>query len=51
MELAEKVFDEMCIKELVSWNPRINGYVSVGDGFSSIWPFFSVKCKFWNELP
>ncbi|KAJ0077033.1 hypothetical protein Patl1_35928 [Pistacia atlantica] len=33
---AEKVFDEMRIRDLVSWNSMISGYHSVGDGFSAL---------------
>ncbi|PKI78665.1 pentatricopeptide repeat-containing protein At4g35130, chloroplastic [Punica granatum] len=36
IELSERVFDELCVKDLVSWNSMISGYVSVGDGFSSL---------------
>ncbi|KAA8546134.1 hypothetical protein F0562_020972 [Nyssa sinensis] len=34
--LAEKVFEDMLVRDLVSWNSMISGYVSVGDGWSSL---------------
>ncbi|XP_022754258.1 pentatricopeptide repeat-containing protein At2g22410, mitochondrial-like isoform X2 [Durio zibethinus] len=30
LELASKVFDESCVRDLVSWNSLINGYVRSG---------------------
>lgn len=36
IEYAERVFEEMPVKDLVSWNSMIGGYVSVGDGWSSL---------------
>ncbi|GAB2287033.1 Pentatricopeptide repeat-containing protein At2g22410, mitochondrial [Dionaea muscipula] len=30
LEAARKVFDEMCVRDLVSWNSLINGYVHRG---------------------
>ncbi|PQQ14466.1 pentatricopeptide repeat-containing protein [Prunus yedoensis var. nudiflora] len=36
IEYAERVFEEMPVKDLVSWNSMICGYVSVGDGWSSL---------------
>ncbi|CAI0468915.1 unnamed protein product [Linum tenue] len=35
-ELAEKVFEEMPQRDLVSWNSMVAGYLSAGDGFSSL---------------
>lgn len=35
IERAEKVFWEMQIKDLVSWNTMVSAYVMVGDGWSS----------------
>ncbi|KVH96519.1 Pentatricopeptide repeat-containing protein [Cynara cardunculus var. scolymus] len=32
---AEKVFDEMPIRDLVSWNSMINGYIMISDGLAS----------------
>ncbi|XP_050230810.1 pentatricopeptide repeat-containing protein At4g35130, chloroplastic [Mercurialis annua] len=31
IEIAEKVFDEMPIRDLVSWNSMVSGYLLVGD--------------------
>lgn len=36
VDCAEKVFDEMPMKDLVSWNSMISGYHSVGDGLSAL---------------
>ncbi|KAI5315139.1 hypothetical protein L3X38_044315 [Prunus dulcis] len=36
IEYAERVFEEMPVKDVVSWNSMIGGYVSVGDGWSSL---------------
>ncbi|XP_043709185.1 pentatricopeptide repeat-containing protein At4g35130, chloroplastic [Telopea speciosissima] len=36
IEFAEKVFEEMPLRDLVSWNSMISGYVSVGDGRKSL---------------
>lgn len=36
IEYAERVFEEMPVKDMVSWNSMIGGYVSVGDGWSSL---------------
>ncbi|KAL3641410.1 hypothetical protein CASFOL_016378 [Castilleja foliolosa] len=30
LEAARKVFDESCVRDLVSWNSMINGYVRIG---------------------
>ncbi|GKC18246.1 3-oxoacyl-[acyl-carrier-protein] synthase II, chloroplastic isoform X1, partial [Tanacetum coccineum] len=35
IELAEKVFDEMTLRDLVSWNSMINGYTLDWEGFVS----------------
>ncbi|CAA0807701.1 Pentatricopeptide repeat-containing protein -chloroplastic [Striga hermonthica] len=36
IEGAEKIFGRMLVKDLVSWNSMISGYVSFGDGWSSL---------------
>lgn len=36
VECAERVFDEMPVRDMVSWNSMIGGYCSVGDGVSSL---------------
>ncbi|KAJ4715941.1 Pentatricopeptide repeat-containing protein [Melia azedarach] len=36
VECAERVFDEMLVRDLVSWNSMIGGYCRVGDGLSSL---------------
>ncbi|RVW96711.1 Pentatricopeptide repeat-containing protein, chloroplastic [Vitis vinifera] len=36
IESAEMVFREMPVRDLVSWNSMISGYVSVGDGWRSL---------------
>ncbi|XP_062081547.1 pentatricopeptide repeat-containing protein At4g35130, chloroplastic [Humulus lupulus] len=40
---AEKVFEEMSVKDLVSWNSLISGYVIVGDGRSSLARFLDMQ--------
>lgn len=35
-DLAEKVFGEMRARDVVSWNSMISGFLSVGDGWSSL---------------
>ncbi|KAL5728205.1 hypothetical protein ACHQM5_001317 [Ranunculus cassubicifolius] len=32
IECAERVFDEMPVKDLVSWNSMMSGYLNVGNG-------------------
>ncbi|KAL5788943.1 hypothetical protein ACOSP7_005892 [Xanthoceras sorbifolium] len=39
VECAERVFDEMPVRDLVSWNSMISGYHIVGDGMSSLMYF------------
>ncbi|CAK7329448.1 unnamed protein product [Dovyalis caffra] len=39
IELAEKVFDDMPVRDLVSWNSMISGYQIVGEGMSSLMCF------------
>ncbi|KAL3597527.1 hypothetical protein D5086_009164 [Populus alba] len=39
IELAEKVFDEMPVRDLVSWNSMVSGYQIDGDGLSSLMCF------------
>lgn len=36
IEKSEKIFEDMPIKDLVSWNSMISGYVSVGDSWKSL---------------
>ncbi|KAF8020640.1 hypothetical protein BT93_G1160 [Corymbia citriodora subsp. variegata] len=36
VDLAEKVFGEMCERDVVSWNAMISGFLSGGDGWSSL---------------
>ncbi|KAK9056101.1 hypothetical protein SSX86_027189 [Deinandra increscens subsp. villosa] len=36
IDFAEKVFDEMPVRDLVSWNTMINGYILVNDGLRSL---------------
>ncbi|KAK9690707.1 hypothetical protein RND81_09G148600 [Saponaria officinalis] len=39
VEHSERLFEEMVIKDLVSWNSMISGYVSVGDGCNALMCF------------
>ncbi|KAK0580431.1 hypothetical protein LWI29_001939 [Acer saccharum] len=39
VECAERVFDEMPVRDLVSWNSMISGYHIVGDSVSSLMCF------------
>ncbi|KAJ6708061.1 PENTATRICOPEPTIDE REPEAT-CONTAINING PROTEIN [Salix viminalis] len=39
IELAEKVFDEMPVRDLVSWNSMVSGYQIDGNGLSSLMCF------------
>ncbi|XP_030491480.2 pentatricopeptide repeat-containing protein At4g35130, chloroplastic isoform X2 [Cannabis sativa] len=43
VQCAEKVFEEMPVKDLVSWNSLISGYVTVGDGRSSLARFLEMQ--------
>ncbi|KAG6653559.1 pentatricopeptide repeat-containing protein At4g35130, chloroplastic [Carya illinoinensis] len=43
IELAERVFGEMPVRDLVSWNAMISGYVAVGNGWSSLVCFFEMQ--------
>ncbi|KAF4363894.1 hypothetical protein G4B88_004194 [Cannabis sativa] len=43
VQCAEKVFEEMLVKDLVSWNSLISGYVTVGDGRSSLARFLEMQ--------
>ena len=43
IECAVKVFEEMHVKDLVSWNALISGYVAVGDGRSSLACFLNMQ--------
>ncbi|KAF5449027.1 hypothetical protein F2P56_029515 [Juglans regia] len=43
IELAERVFGEMPVRDLVSWNSMISGYVAVGNGWSSLVCFFEMQ--------
>ncbi|KAJ0700122.1 putative tetratricopeptide-like helical domain superfamily [Helianthus annuus] len=43
IEFAEKVFDEMPVRDLVSWNSMINGYILVNDGLSSLECVFEMQ--------
>ncbi|XP_010265494.1 PREDICTED: pentatricopeptide repeat-containing protein At4g35130, chloroplastic [Nelumbo nucifera] len=36
IEFGERIFEEMPVRDLVSWNSIIGGYVSVGDGVNSL---------------
>ncbi|KAM0025786.1 putative tetratricopeptide-like helical domain superfamily, DYW domain-containing protein [Helianthus debilis subsp. tardiflorus] len=43
IEFAEKVFDEMPVRDLVSWNSMINGYILVNDGLRSLECVFEMQ--------
>lgn len=43
IESVEKVFREMPVRDLVSWNSMISGYVSVGDGRRSLSYFHEMQ--------
>ena len=43
VEFAERVFGEMPVRDLVSWNSMISGYVSVGDCWSSLMCFWEMQ--------
>ena len=43
IESAEKVFQEMPVRDLVSWNSMISGYVSVGNGWGSLTCFHEMQ--------
>ncbi|XVF00838.1 hypothetical protein REPUB_Repub04eG0036700 [Reevesia pubescens] len=48
VELGEKVFKEMPLRDLVSWNSMVSGYQLVGDGLSSLvllWEMVSVGVR------
>ncbi|XP_065865478.1 pentatricopeptide repeat-containing protein At4g35130, chloroplastic [Euphorbia lathyris] len=47
IELAEKVFDEMPVRDMVSWNSMISGYQLVGNGLKSL-IFFRNMIDFGN---
>ncbi|KAL0365699.1 UNVERIFIED_CONTAM: Pentatricopeptide repeat-containing protein, chloroplastic [Sesamum angustifolium] len=49
IEDSEKVFECMPVRDLVSWNSMISGYVSVGDGWSSLIVFREMQ-KFGLKL-
>ncbi|XP_059647433.1 pentatricopeptide repeat-containing protein At4g35130, chloroplastic [Cornus florida] len=39
IKLAERVFENMLVRDLVSWNSMISGYVSVSDGWGALMCF------------
>ncbi|KAH6777078.1 hypothetical protein C2S52_007490 [Perilla frutescens var. hirtella] len=39
VEDSEKIFEWMPVRDLVSWNSMVSGYVSAGDGWSSLMCF------------
>nr|XP_023879619.1 pentatricopeptide repeat-containing protein At4g35130, chloroplastic-like [Quercus suber]POE76647.1 pentatricopeptide repeat-containing protein, chloroplastic [Quercus suber] len=43
IEFAERVFREMPVRDLVSWNSMISGYVASGDGCSSLMCFYEMQ--------
>ncbi|XP_057501463.1 pentatricopeptide repeat-containing protein At4g35130, chloroplastic isoform X2 [Actinidia eriantha] len=43
IELAERVFEEMPVRDLVSWNSMISGYVSIGEGWNALFCFREVQ--------
>ncbi|KAL7237080.1 hypothetical protein ACSBR1_020201 [Camellia fascicularis] len=36
IELSERVFEDLLVRDLVSWNSMISGYVSVGKGWNAL---------------
>ncbi|KAI3446289.1 hypothetical protein Pfo_002954 [Paulownia fortunei] len=49
VEDSEKIFECMPVRDLVSWNSMISGYVSAGDGWSSLMCFQKMQ-KFGLKL-
>ncbi|XP_069145676.1 pentatricopeptide repeat-containing protein At1g31430-like [Solanum lycopersicum] len=45
VECARMVFDEMCRRNLVTWNAVISGYVQNGMGCEGLELFYRMKCK------
>ncbi|CAO2815657.1 unnamed protein product [Amaranthus hypochondriacus] len=43
MESSEKLFNEMVVKDLVSWNSMISGYVSINDGCNALMYFRNMQ--------
>uniref|UniRef100_A0A2N9HIK2 DYW domain-containing protein n=1 Tax=Fagus sylvatica TaxID=28930 RepID=A0A2N9HIK2_FAGSY len=48
IEFAERVFGEMPVRDLVSWNSMISGYVAVGDSWSSLMYFYEMQALGMN---
>ncbi|KAL1554466.1 pentatricopeptide repeat-containing protein, chloroplastic-like protein [Salvia divinorum] len=43
IEESERVFERMPVRDLVSWNSMVRGYVLVGDGWSSLMCFKNMQ--------
>lgn len=47
-EYAEKIFEEMPVRDLVSWNSMVSGYQMVGDGLKSLMCFREMLNSGWK---
>ncbi|KAF5203250.1 Pentatricopeptide repeat-containing protein [Thalictrum thalictroides] len=45
LEYAESVFDAMPVKDMVTWNSMISGYVSAGDGWKALLCFRGMQVE------